>query len=392
MAPPKRNNDDSPAKFPFSPPAPPPLVAGEGHGEDITDAGLEDLIAAKAKSGPAIPPPPALPPPARAGARRPSAKEAKEKESQKPETVPESEAPKREDRITCSFPGLLKILFPEKSFVPTPVPVRVVNLSSGGALVEIHDKSKIDRDTPLPNRFFELKVAHPEIPILRGSIAWSDFSRQNVLLGLSCFERTPELSQLILLSDTAAAIMEGPPPLPTPVLDPFPPVSREETIVLTGTAPEAIEVLVRSDERRFSAKVVKGRFEIKLEIGPQQENHFNLRSVAGQRRSRPIPIRIEYDRHTGRNRFLFNATRGNDKDGSHIIKVELSGSVRQAERILYRFSQLLAISEHVNFTAELNSPGTFDKRLFEALRAEGAVLAADTDRNEMATKLLDELL
>ena len=298
----------------------------------------------------------------------------------------------REERLACSFPGLLKILIPERSFIPIAVAVRVVNLSTSGAMIEVHDRAKIQEDIALPNRFFELKVAHPEVPLLRGSIAWSDMSRQNPLLGLACFEKRPELSQLLLNSETLVNVA-GPPPLPQPQLDPFPPIIHEETIVLSGTAPEGLEIILkRDDDRRFTAKVVKERFEVAVELEPDIENHFSLRSIAGARKSRPIPVRIACEKRDRKQRFVFQAGLAQGKDGEHIIKLEFTGNVRQSERILYRFSQIMAMSERIELSSTLTSPTGFDRRLFEALRSEGAVLAADTSRNEAASKLLDELL
>jgi len=297
----------------------------------------------------------------------------------------------RDERIACSFPGVMKILVPEKSFLPFPVAVRVANLSVGGALVEVHDKTKLEYDIALPNRFFELKVAHPDVPLLRGTIAWSDMSRANPLLGLSTFERHPELADIAVSTDSPYRL-DGPPPLPTPTIDPFPPVVREEMIVISGVAPEAMEISVKRNDLKFDTKVKRGRFELKLELEPNAENHFTLRAIAGERRSRPVPIRIDCEKKADEKRFRFNASMGTDKNGAHQVKLEFNGSMRQAELVLYRFSQLMAISETVNMQAVLESREPFDRRLYDALRSEGAVLSADTGRNEAASKLLEELL
>lgn len=308
-----------------------------------------------------------------------------------PDPAMAGEAPSREERVTCSFPGLMKVLIPERSFVPFPIAVRIANLSSGGALVEIHDSVKLDKELTLTNRFFELKVAHPDIPELRGSIAWSDYASKNPRLGLSCFERNPALSQ-VLLTNESAITWEGPPPLPPPEMDPFPPVSSQLTMIISGTAPEAMEVIVKRDDFKYSAQVIKGRFQVSIELDANGENHFTLRTLAGTRKSRAIPIRIAYMKESRRRHFFFDTELNTEPSGEQRITLEFNGSVRQAERVLYRFSQIMAMSERVTINAELSSQSTFDRRLFEALRAEGAVLAADTTRNHMAAKLLDELL
>jgi hypothetical protein len=297
----------------------------------------------------------------------------------------------RDDRFVCSFPGIMKVLVPEKSFLPFPLAVRVANISSGGALVEVHDKTQLDSDIALPNRFFELKVAHPDIPVLRGTIAWSDMSRANPLLGLFSFEQHPELSEIVLTNDSNYRI-DGPPPLPTPSINPFPPTIHEETVVISGVAPEALEIIVKRDDLRFEGKISKGQFEVRLEMEPNQENHFTLRAFAGERKSRPVPIRILCEKAIAQSQFKFSATNSSDKAGNHTIKLDFAGTMRQAEHVLYRFSQLMASSERVQFNAVLESATPFDKRQFEALRAEGSLLAADTGRNEAASKLLEELL
>lgn len=273
--------------------------------------------------------------------------------------------------------------------MPFPLAVRVVNLSQGGAMIEIHDRTRIEMDIMLPNRFFELKVAHPEIPLLRGTVAWSDTSRQNPTLGLACFERSAQLSKIVEMTESLPA--NGPPPLPTPVIDPVPPVVEEEWILLTGMAKEAMEVIVKRDEKKYVAKVHKERFEVRVELEQDAENQFSLRSQAGERKSRAIPVQVNCESARS-NRFSFDARMGSEKTGRHTLTIEFNSNVRQAERILYRLSQLMAASERVDVTATLESSSEFDKRLFESLRSEAAVLAADTSKNEAASRLLDELL
>lgn len=300
--------------------------------------------------------------------------------------------PDREDRIICSFPGVLKVLIPEESFVPFPVAVRVCNLSSGGALVEAHDAVKINPDRLLTNRYFELKVAHVDIPDLRGKIAWTDFSQKNPRLGVSCFDRVPELENIVKNSESAIQ-WEGPPPLPTPTIDPFPPTTRESKVVISGKAPEALEVVVKREKEKFVADVRQGIFRVILDMVPEAENQFLLRTVAGERRSRAVPIHIVYERGVRSRKFYFDVTMDKDKEsGTSTIDLDFQGSVRQAERVLYRFSQLMTNSERVVFKAELSTQSAFDRRLFETLKAEGAVLAADSTQNQAAAKLLDELL
>lgn len=300
-------------------------------------------------------------------------------------------APGREERVVCSFPGLMKVLVPERSFIPIPLAVRVANLSSGGALVEIHDRARVEGSLTLPDRFFELKVAHPEIPELRGSIAWTDFSHDKPMVGLSFFERNESFSSLFLVSDSHRDIA-GPPPLPELSIDGFPPICHEETIVLTGAAPEALEVVVRSEDREQVAKVRDHRFEVKLELSPDRKNTFTLQARAGVRTSRQVPIQIVFERRTNTNKFTFSLSQNQERDGTHIARLQFSGNMRQAERMLYRFSQIWVSGDRMVFDATVYSAEEFERRLIDGLRSEGTVLSADTTKNEVAARLLDELL
>jgi hypothetical protein len=295
----------------------------------------------------------------------------------------------REERISCSLPGLLKILIPERSFIPTSVAVRVANISVSGAMVEIHDRQKLAEDAGLANRYFELKVAHPEIPFLRGTVAWADLNRKSPLLGLSSFDRFTELGSVLKRQMTVEEV-QAPAPLEAPKLDPYPPKWGDVLYTLTGEAPpDAETVSAKGDTTRFEAKVENGRFRLEIELEAGRENHFSLRAHAGSRRSRATPVRMTPI--TGRSSFRCEAVQAGKPGGSHTIALDFNGNVRQAERILFRLSQLMALSDTVTMTMKLHSRTEFDKRLFEALQSESAVLASDTDGNPAIAKLLDDL-
>jgi hypothetical protein len=299
----------------------------------------------------------------------------------------------REKRLPCNFPGLMRVLIPENSFLPVSMPVRVVNLSATGAMVEVHDKARLDHDIALANRFYELKVAHPDIPTLRGCIAWSDTNRDLPLLGLSHFKPMEELGELILAGESTRGFT-GPPPLPAPVIDPYPPLSDHPILTITGKAPEALEVIAKGEENKFTAPVVQGRFELKLELSEVSENHFSLRSLAGTRKSRSVPIRAVYNssvRNYRRGKH-FDLSISKDEDGNHVMAMDFSGNVQSAERILFRFSQLMTTSQRISIVAQLASPSKYDKRIYDALQSEGIMISSDTTTSREATRLLNELL
>ncbi len=312
--------------------------------------------------------------------------------SSKTSVLPNEETGERERRLPCNFPGLMKILIPEKSFTPIALPVRVTNISATGAMVEVHDSSKLQRGVAVANRFFELNVAHPEIPTFRGTIAWSDTSRNMPLLGLSSFDYLEEFSKVVMADDSTHGI-KGPPVLPPPELEPFPPRTNDPVVVIRGTAEEALEVVVKGDRKRFKAPVEEGRFEVQLELQQNAENHLSLRTRAGARKSRAVPIRIinEQGGVLPKRKYFDTRTRTTE-DGLHLLDLEFCGNVEQAERILYRFSQLMAASTRISLTAELEAPGSFDKRLFDALKSEARLIADDTTNSRYATKMLNDML
>lgn len=297
----------------------------------------------------------------------------------------------REERVVCSFPGVMKILVPEKSFNPIAMAVRVANMSSGGALVEIHDRAREDKSLNLPDRFFELKIAHPEIPLLRGTVAWTDLSGEKPILGLSFFERNEILASHTIISDTHRNLA-GPPPLPELKVDPFPPVCSEETILLTGEAMEAREVFVENEGKRQVVRVENNRFEITLELSPDKKNCFTVQSINGLRKSRQVPIQILFERKGRKGKFVYNVSESTDKEGRNLLTLKFSASLRQAERMIHRFSEVYSVGDRMELEATVTATDPFDRRLVDALHAEGAVLSADTTRNEVAAKLLDELL
>ncbi|HMZ51639.1 MAG TPA: hypothetical protein PK988_05190, partial [Candidatus Sumerlaeota bacterium] len=287
----------------------------------------------------------------------------------------------REERLPCSFPGLLRILIPEKSFTPYTLAVRVANISVTGAMVEIHDRTKLPMDIAMANRFFELKVAHGEIPHMRGIIVWSDLKRANPMLGVSCFEHFTELGKVF----KQEAEVGNPLKMGAPKLDPYPPKTKEAVLKLSGEAPpEATEVIAKGDEKKFRAPVEGGRFSVEIELLPNRENHFSVRVQAGVNKSRAIPVRIF--REQTDTAFRCEVKMVERAAGGKVVLADFSGNVRQAELLLFRLSQLLANAERVTLTTKLESQTGFDSTLFDALDSDARMLA-ETDDSSMHNRL-----
>ncbi len=327
---------------------------------------------------PPPPTPPGLRPVVLGGGRKKAAKEKKPGAEPSPaqdETKPGTSRP-REERRNCSFPGLMKVIFPEQSFLPVPIAVRVANLSPRGAMVEIHDRARLNKDAVLVERFFELKVAHQQLPPVRGTIVWVDSSSTSPRAGLTFFEHSEEIAGL--LSDLAAtreataegSSMNSPPPLPMPTLDTFASVTTQTRQVVSGEAPEALEVRVHGEDKVFRAPVKDGRFEVEVELEPGGKNYFQLRSLAGKRRSKPLPVRIVCEGGAAGRKNRVETHREDRKGGGEQLRLSFQGTPADAERVLYRVSQLMAQSERLQLTASLETPGAFDEALVEALEAE----------------------
>lgn len=296
----------------------------------------------------------------------------------------------REPRHSCSFPGILKVVIPEASLVPIAMAVRVLNFSAGGALVEVHERHKnLDSGSSLCTRFFELKVAHSQVPELRGSVAWADNSGKQPRLGLKFHVPVPALVRIF--DPTGQTEWGGAPPLPMPVLDPFPPTSLEQKVILSGEAKDALEVVVESaGGQKFSAPVRQGRFSIEIVLNDAAENYFVLRSQAGTRLSRRLPIEITYFSLTNAGAVRFDANIDSRNAGEQIVNVEFLGPARQAERVIAQMLRLLGVGDHCALTAKIVCRKGFDRRTFDEMKREGeSALTVEQVRNDMM-KLLED--
>ncbi len=296
----------------------------------------------------------------------------------------------REPRHSCSFPGVLKVVIPETSLVPIAMAVRVLNFSAGGAMVEVHERHRnLEIGSTLCTRFFELKVAHSQVPELRGTVAWTDIGGKEPRLGLKF--HTPQPALVRIFDPTGQTEWGGAPPLPMPVLDPFPPTSLEPTVIISGEAKDALEVVVESaGGEKFSAPVRQGRFSVELRLADAAENYFVLRSQAGTRLSRRLPIEVTYFSLTKAGAVRFDANIDTRSGGEQIVHVEFLGPARQAERVLAQMQRLLGVGDNCALTAKVVCRKGFDRQAFEDMKREGEnALTVEQVRNDMM-KLLED--
>lgn len=301
---------------------------------------------------------------------------------------------RREERHTCSLPGLLRILFPERSFVPVALPARVIDFSAGGAMVDVPDGlKKLGTNEGLNSRFFELKIAHKELPDLRGVLAWSETEGTGIRLGLRFHAQCPQLVQMLDPTGTAS---QSAAPLPMPVLDPFPPTSLDRKIRLTGEAREALEVVIgrtTASREEVTVPVRGGRFMAEVELTENGGNFFMLRSRAGLRTSKRLPFEITYISPTSTDAFHFEIESAKDPaSGLPLVAVEFSAPTNDAERLFLHVHQLMSMSERISLTARLAFRYAPDSDLIASIREEGRATASSWVTRQEARKILDELL
>jgi hypothetical protein len=301
---------------------------------------------------------------------------------------------RREERYSCSLPGLLRILFPERSFVPIALPARVIDFSAGGAMVDVPDGvKKLGATESLSNRFFELKIAHKDLPDLRGVLAWSETEGTGLRLGLRFHAQCPQLVQLLDPTGTASQTTA---PLPMPVLDPFPPTSLDRKVRLTGEAREALEVVIgrtTASREEVTVPVRNGRFIAEIDLTENGGNFFMLRSRAGLRTSKRLPFEITHISPTSSDAFHFEIESAKDPaTGSPLVAVEFSAPTNDAERLFLHVQQLMSMSERISLTARLAFHYAPDPELITSIREEGRATASSWVTRQEARKILDELL
>lgn len=295
-----------------------------------------------------------------------------------------------EERLSCNLPAVLKVIIPETSFVPLSNAVRVMDFSSGGCLVEMHERhTPFDSDAAFSTRFFELKIAHGEVPSLRGTVAWSDLSQKKPRFGLKFHKPVPHLVRI--LDPSGSSVVTIAPALTVPVLDPFPSTTLESSIVLRGSVKEAAEILINRLGGEESAVPVKnGRFNVELPLEEGSENLFFLRAIAGERRSRRLPVEITYISPNDRRSLRFDVSVKPGKEECEVLAMDYVGGAADLERILFQFMRVLSRAERATLSTKLTSNTGFVEGDVELLRQEGLAASSARKVEEDLDRLLDE--
>ncbi|MDX1972796.1 MAG: PilZ domain-containing protein [Candidatus Sumerlaeia bacterium] len=280
------------------------------------------------------------------------------------------ELPVREARYPCLFPGMLRVLFPEISFTPLNFAVRVANISCGGALIEIHEGNLEREKQNFEQCLFELRIASGDVPPLYGKIVRSEIKDSAGLFGLRFHRSYPELIGK-LVHEEVGQPKNGSPLLPMPLLDPFAPISDEPTIVISGVAKGATEVIVTSEdnaEQRVSVNP-EGQFSVKLHLAHQDFNEFRLRSTNGDQSSSLLPVLISYVPLSAEG-FHFHLHTGTDSHGNHQMVVDYMGSISPATRIVQELSKRMVEAKHARFSMTLTSTKPYAPKDIQELRQD----------------------
>jgi hypothetical protein len=284
----------------------------------------------------------------------------------------ESQTPKRkgptrrEPRYRCLYPGLLRVLFPERSFVPLSLAVRTVNLSSGGAMVVLHQANLADPVEALLGRYVELRIAAAGATPLYGRIARLDARAVDPVFGLRFHASHPELVGQLIHGDTAE--IDENTTLPLPILDPHSPLSGTAQIRLTGRALGAAAIHVANDFGATSEfPVVEGRFELVLQLLSEGENAFQMTTRNGDQRSLPLTVTVAY-LPTARDELFFRCEPTLDASGKEVVDLEFLGTGAAARRILGAWGEALDESARVRFQARAVSSPRLGGEVLNELR------------------------
>lgn len=246
---------------------------------------------------------------------------------------------RREPRYACSYPAVMRFLFPERSFVPLSLAVRVVNLSSGGALVEVHEGSLDEETSVLRGCYFELRIASSGGVPLYGRVARIGNQDHQRLLGLMFHHAHPELIGRLIHGESAS--MHPGDLLPVPVLDPYSPLTEEEIVVLTGRAREAERIVLQS-ERGETAEfpVEDGRFRLSIPLPAEGDHGFRILAAGGRQQSPALPVNLTR-LPSSESDFHFEAKVSQDSNGRQIVTMEFAGSGMAAPDVLERAAWFL---------------------------------------------------
>lgn len=277
---------------------------------------------------------------------------------------------RRERRHSCAMPGLLKLMRPEDTFTPLRLPVIILDISSGGALIRLHPTALKMSPAELRQRSFSLKVANESLSAMRGFVVWVHRTEEMCLLGLQFHKPCDEVGQLA--ERGAIGREESSQGVPSvPLLYPYKTYCEEPLLLLEGEAYRAEEVHIRSAHGdRFVAPVRNAHFRISVPLGTDAENRFTLCASNSEARSADIEIsawcspEIESVRNVPRASYRIAR---DSTDGSPSLGLTFAGTPTQAQEFLVVLRDLLADAPRARMEVRLSIGRDFDPARLKAL-------------------------
>lgn len=199
-------------------------------------------------------------------------------------------------RRDCSFPGMITVLIPEKTFQPQKYAVRVIDLSPTGCRLETRQLDEITAEVLSKERWYarlEMLVPHRDKLKLRGRLVWARYKDKQSQIGLQFEEECPYVENLFTDTVNKGLLLEEL-LLRSPIIDPFPSMTPSDFYIFKGQASsECDKIMVTTSTRNtYEANVVMGRFQIKVPLIQNKTNFLSFIALKENKQSIPTPAAI----------------------------------------------------------------------------------------------------
>ncbi|MDK2972286.1 MAG: hypothetical protein PWP23_2041 [Candidatus Sumerlaeota bacterium] len=297
--------------------------------------------------------------------------------SQQPDEKSESQIGRRRcHRHECSFPGLLRVIIPEISFQPRQFAVRLIDLSPKGCKLETSQLTAVLADTigksPRAARV-EVFVPSREKLILQGQLVWAVYAVNNLSHFGMQFERELGNIDHYFITDSTQHTPPSALTLASPHLDPFPALTNDERVLITGRVADADNVIVHFHGKTLNLSVEDGVFGLEVELAKDRSNFLSFVAMRGELRSIPTPVCII---HRPGNSQTWSVRMDRlvqclevSENGSRMV-MRLSGSPSRYFQALKRIEHALQHASNVDMTVELTGNASEAAKLFRVLETD----------------------
>jgi hypothetical protein len=268
---------------------------------------------------------------------------------------------RRHLRRSCSLPGVLRVVIPEKSFMPQNFVVRAIDISPSGAKLETRQLTN-DLATAInkERRFARLELVTParnrlEIPghIVRASYNTDGLSE----FGVEFDGEVADIDQLFTMSAAADSThVPASEEVISPGLDEYPSTTHLNAFKFSGKAADAEEVVVHYRSRSTKVAVTNGRFEVEVPLVKNASNFLSFVAVRGQQQSIPTPVCILHRSDAASLRTMEFRSLVDEfevsEDGKSLM-LRLSGPPARFLQALRRIERAIQHADHVDLTLEM---------------------------------------